>query len=449
MSTRAFVLLLAGSSICCLQISSQTSPSPQAATQQVDIESTAILSSLQTDSAGLSPNAKQQEVERLNQALVGMAVTMGVESPPTNAVTILTENPSDLTLSQKEQAIDALIQAGQPQVQQVVIGGPQGPVNLNDPALLQPLADALNHLNLSDVPTLSSLSLAKLTKKMESIGKIVWAYQSSVASGSPMWQLAGTGFVSAPGVVTTACHVANEIADMSSGQPTLKSNIVVNMDFSINGAMQHPVRVSRVIAISSTAGCDAAQLAITDGDSIPALSVAQATRNTKRVIVVGYPLLDNYRVSSDCPTGSLTDIQFCMFAQTYPLTAKVASPGKVLTDCCDVADHGGVSVLTYNAPTDGGQSGSPVFDADTLEVVGIHYCCTGIVASSGGLLNCATWHPQNPGWNEAITTQSVLADSLLKGNFSSIASIANPAAASLARQEKVEFTLSTFATLAP
>jgi hypothetical protein len=142
--------------------------------------------------------------------------------------------------------------------------------------------------------------------------------------------------------------------------------------------------------------------------------------------VIGYPqladlsdLVCQYAIDS-------TTKYFCQFRASHPGIVKVKAPGSVYT----ANAHDGIDVLTYNASTRGGQSGSPVIDLDSLRVVGVHYCCTGS-SKVDTTLGCATWHAQNLRWNEAISTRTIVGDEALKDFFeidnSALARIDSPA----------------------
>jgi hypothetical protein len=420
----------------------QTSPSPAGKTLELDQESTNVMSAIQTRIKEL-PAAKEQEVLNTMRDITlqhpNLTTPETTPSGTSGTVDLLNANPRALTLSQKTSAIEVMIEASNQSVQQVVIGGPQSPSPLDPTPIksspsLDSLATALNSIAPRQDKILSATDLAALVEKQKSIGRILWTYQNLFDKGDPMWQIAGTGFVTSPGIVTTACHVVSKFGDVSGGQVKLKANVVVRIDFSNTSTPGNLIPITGIIAISNTMACDAAQLGLSGSTDIVPLRVAPATSATKRILVVGYPQLDNYRAEGDCQSqGTLTATQFCIFANANPTAAKVVSPGGVLTACCG-DDHGGVSVITYDAPTDGGQSGSPVFDAETLQVIGVHYCCTEESATPT-ILNCETWHPQKPGWNEAVTTQSLLRDSSLKDRFSDVATVAEGVAPALRHTE--------------
>jgi Trypsin-like peptidase domain len=386
---------------------------------EIDQESSGVFNSLK-DSINALPTIERAKTESLIErdlnATPGATTTLG---PVANSASdLLSAGPSNLSLNQRMIAVRAMIQARNENVQQVVIPGV-----VASPATVQGLdgaVTALNHL----VPTgnlLAAGSLGPLLQKYKSIGRLLWTKPALIASGTPMWQLAGTVFVTSPGIVTTACHTLmgqgdQALVDIQGSAITLRSDLVLRVEFGNTSDFQTMYTVSGIAAVSGQAGCDVAQLKIVGADDIPPLKIAAKDNVARRVLVVGYPLLNNYS-SFMCGLnlGGATEQQFCVFHAANPTVAKVVSPGNVFT----WETHDGVSVFTHGAPTDGGQSGSPVFDADTLDVIGVHYCCSGASQNSSNLV-CATWHPQNISWNEAIASITIVSDALLKPNFSDI-----------------------------
>jgi hypothetical protein len=349
-------------------VTAQNPPAAGPKTQQIDEESTKIFSSLQKHIKSLPSGEQNTVTDSIDEIAKQKPALPSARLPVDSAIDLIKTNVQNLSLDQKMRAIRLMIDATSPKIQQVV-----NPLIIAQPvqsSVIKKLTDIINGLDPSG-PVMSPQALTGLFTKALSVGRIIWTYQDLLDKGDPMWQLAGTGFVTSPGVITTACHVVNEFSDVSAGQVKIRTGVVVRMEFSDSLALQRLIPITMIVAISATAGCDAAQLALDGGADLVPLKMAAASNATKRVLVVGYPLLDNY-TGDDCNAVGIntTDAQFCNFHKDNPSIAKVISPGSVLT-CC-ASDHGGVSVITYNAPTDGGQSGSPVFDADTLAVVGVH-----------------------------------------------------------------------------
>jgi hypothetical protein len=416
-SQRCFVFAVFMLQTCC--VLAQTSTAAPRATE-INEEAGEIFISLR-DSITTSTTAEQvgvvsrmkDEIKRRPEAFESLG---SIAADPS---TILTADPSQLTYQQRSVADKIMIAAHREYTDQIVLdsGTTPAPPTLEG---LDTVTKVLNSISPDQTP-LSASHFSSLLDKSASIGRLLWTKPKLLASGTPMWQLAGTVFVTSPGIVTTACHTLRgqgdqPLVDIKGNTVTLLSDMVLRVEFGNSPQYQTMYPVSGIVAISGQAGCDVAQLRIDGADNIPALKVAAKNKTATRVVVFGYPLLNNYS-SFECAIGQggNTEKEFCVFHSSNPKVAKVASPGKVLTR--DI--HEGVSVFTYDAPTDGGQSGSPVFDADTLEVIGIHYCCSGSDANSS-VLACANWHPQNVAWNEAIASETLVDDQILKSNFSDI-----------------------------
>jgi hypothetical protein len=251
----------------------------------------------------------------------------------------------------------------------------------------------------------------------KSVGRLLW---SNPTDGN--WHFEGSAFVIKTNIVATACHVVAELVDISGNQITIRKDRTAVIDFSDvelpkTGPLPpevHPYPLSKILALGSAKGCDAAVLQIAGAESLPAIPMSSSATPPKRVVVVGYPQLTDLSPLVCQFAIDPTTLYFCQFRAAHPGTSKVNSPGDVYTS----GSHDRIGVFTYNSSTRGGQSGSPVLDLETLKVAGVHYCCTGS-ADVGSSLACALWHPQNLRWNEAISSTSILADQSLKGYFGS------------------------------
>jgi hypothetical protein len=166
--------------------------------------------------------------------------------------------------------------------------------------------------------------------------------------------------------------------------------------------------VVKILGSGSAQGCDVAFLEIQGAESVTPLKLSNGKTTPKRIAVIGYPLLSDLTPLICKIETDPTMLFFCTFHTAHPDIAKVKSPGTVYTTNA----HDGIAVFTYSAATRGGQSGSPVIDLETLEVVGIHYCCSGS-SQVDTAFTCATWHAQNIQWNEAISSSAILADKAL------------------------------------
>jgi len=223
--------------------------------------------------------------------------------------------------------------------------------------------------------------------------------------------LAGTGFVVGPGMVATACHVLNYIADnnLIGISPTIWAKI----DFSADGQTHKAFEITGILGKGTLQGQDYAILAVSslgeDGaGSLPDPMIMGLDTNTKYVGVIGYP--DVSGAKKACSPGGTgcdeTNKWFADFSKTNPDVIKVISPGRKTGD---FSPHG-FPILTYDSPTLGGQSGSPVIDLLTHQVIGLHYCCTGY-APKNDVPSCAALTPISLGdksQNEALSIKNVV-----------------------------------------
>jgi hypothetical protein len=129
--------------------------------------------------------------------------------------------------------------------------------------------------------------------------------------------------------------------------------------------------------------------------------------NTKYLAVIGYPDFEGAKQSC-APGGSgcdETNQWFVNFANENPGIIKIMSPGRKTGDFAPL----GFPILTYDSPTLAGQSGSPVIDLATKNVIGIHYCCTGYKPDENEP-SCAKLQPLSLGLkssNEALAIEDI------------------------------------------
>ncbi len=371
----------------------------------LDREATTAVSAVQGQLKNFPIDRKTRISDALQSQLMSVPLSFKVAG---NLNSLVTLDPHKLTLTEKN---DLLMRIQRTQ-------------QLVDPALTpSPAAEAdaiistfqsSSPLSPAEIQALR-LRLAQLPNIAKSVGRILW---SNPADGN--WHFEGTGFVTKTNIVTTACHVISELTDVSDGQLVLRNDRHAVVDFSEmtlpktgplpSNMVTYPV--SKILAAGSAKGCDVAVVQISGADSVPALSVSKTQSPPKRLLVLGYPQLSDLTPLVCQYEQDPTALYFCQFRTAYPAAAKVTSPGNLYGS----NSHDGISVFTYSANTRGGQSGSPVLDFETLQVAGVHYCCTGS-ADMTYSLGCATWHPQNLRWNEAIASSTVLADSSLKSYF--------------------------------
>jgi V8-like Glu-specific endopeptidase len=284
-----------------------------------------------------------------------------------------------------------------------------GPViqQVLDPGLL-PIAALPDGLQLIDLQGINNPLVravmarsAALSKVAQSVGRI------EVAQGGGPPQLVGTAFVIAPGYLMTACHVAKDIAQVDPATNTwqLKTDTYVDFSTSVQHAASQEFVVKGISKISAIRGFDVAILQV-EGKSrdsaanLPAkLDLAlQEVNKQIPIAVIGFPALDDI-------VGTPTTIKSIeRLKAATPQVAKYVSPGQVLSNEPRMSFH----VLVHIGSTHAGNSGSPVFSLDPVQVVGIHYCCTGVdgdglaarLADSG---DCSSTAAANIHSNEAIS----------------------------------------------
>ena len=219
--------------------------------------------------------------------------------------------------------------------------------------------------------------------------------------------LAGTGFVIGEGTIATACHVLDYITDEST--VTLSPNLWVKIDLSADSQTHQAYAITGVVGKGSLEGQDYAILSVSkvseDGShNLPGpMPLAAKVDTSKYIGVIGYPDIAG-AVKACAPEGSgcdETNKWFASFASKNPGVIKIISPGRIT----GYPDTHKFPIITYDAPTLGGQSGSPVVDLQSKVVIGLHYCCTGYKPRSNEP-TCAQLQPTSLGDksdNEALS----------------------------------------------
>jgi Trypsin-like peptidase domain len=266
-------------------------------------------------------------------------------------------------------------------------------------------------------PDLQSLIATSNTPEMVAltakVGRIRYWIRNGQNSGTLQDDagfLAGTGFVVGTGMIATACHVLDYFTDESS--VNLSPNVWVKIDLSPDAQTHETYAITGVLGKGSLQGQDYAILSVAkmseDGThSLPDSVTFGANNNAKYVGVIGYP--DIAGAVKACGTGGSgcdeTNKWFSNFASKNQGIIKIISPGRKTGDF----NLHGFPILTYDAPTLGGQSGSPVIDLQSKTVIGLHYCCTGYKPSMNEPA-CAKLQPISLGDksdNEALSIQSI------------------------------------------
>jgi len=180
-------------------------------------------------------------------------------------------------------------------------------------------------------------------------------------------ELAGTGFLCAPGVVMTNRHVIEAFADKQGGAWTFAAGYEAGLDFSREKDTKTPkkFRVKEAIGDHPDPRIDLALLRVglksrEGSDLPPPLRIAKTKPDfqaPRQVYVVGYPIVPKQHTPSD--------VLARIFAGIY--NVKRLQPGLTLEVNEDARNLG------HDCSTLGGNSGSPVIDLATNKVIGLHY----------------------------------------------------------------------------
>ena len=280
------------------------------------------------------------------------------------------------------------------------------------------LKQAIKPTGVQVYPALQTLVIASVNSDTLTVTSKVGRIRYWVRNGQPSVEmqeanayLAGTGFVIGPHMIATACHVLDYITDETS--VNLSPTIWAKIDFSPDPANHQTYLISGVLGKGSMQGQDFAILAVDDTSEdgavrLPDPMVIGSDATTSYVGVIGYP--DIASATKACAPGGTgcdeTTKWFSEFAAGNPGVIKIISPGRKTGD---FSPHG-FPIFTYDSPTLEGQSGSPVIDLATKQVIGLHYCCTGY-SPKAGEPSCAQLQPLSLGDksdNEALSIKGVV-----------------------------------------
>jgi hypothetical protein len=226
----------------------------------------------------------------------------------------------------------------------------------------------------------------------------------------------GTAFVVGNGMVATNCHVLRKIvAQAADGQwklATAGTTVIDFGDMRVHRPSEEYV-IQGIAGFSTTRFFDVAVLRVAPksragNQDLPAGLPLRAVKldrdwasNPLRVGVVGYPDLTN--LSGD----DLTRTMFRTVRESGLDNVKLFSPGLVV----GVDSYVSIEFLEHVASTISGQSGSPVIDRATGEVVGIHYCCAEPGAPQQlDPLDCSSQRMSDRVNNQAVSSWAALAD---------------------------------------
>jgi V8-like Glu-specific endopeptidase len=183
----------------------------------------------------------------------------------------------------------------------------------------------------------------------------------------------GTGFLAAPGIAITARHVATEFARRGAGSEwRFRTGMSAGLDLNReqDATERQEFAVTGIVGIHDRYDLAVLELAGTDGSGralpTPLPLSTHATMRDREVYVIGYPAWDGQRNDA----AHMREI----FHDVYDV--KRLQPGLV-TSWTE-----GSYVLTHDCSTLGGNSGAPVIDLTTHQVIAVHYGGTYLTANS-------------------------------------------------------------------
>jgi hypothetical protein len=228
------------------------------------------------------------------------------------------------------------------------------------------------------------------------------------------YSLEGTAFVVGPGRAATNCHVIRQVASPGA-TPDLPFTLAPQGDLLIDfgdGPQHDPSHEFEVISLDPCPGkgldvafVEVQKRSVDRSTVLPAFLVfiPSTLPEGKRLIgEIGFPDLDT--VQGGTPTQDL-------FKQYINKGySKFYTPGAITS----VKSVSGVDFLYHVTSTWPGESGSPMFDLASLNIIGVDACCDRISTTVPALtdLKCASRLLTSPA-NIGIASWTVLADPVL------------------------------------
>ena len=206
---------------------------------------------------------------------------------------------------------------------------------------------------------------ARLAEHRERIREVITRSGRIEVRGHLNLNWLGTAFLVAPGTLMTNRHVAQEFCLRDGERWTFRPGVTTRVDFLKELGSVAALEFEITEAIGIHEGHDLAllrvQSASSGGRALPdPLSVAAsepADLRERDVYVVGYPALDTRR-NEPAPIRRI-------FADVYDV--KRLQPGRTVGYSTEY------SAIQHDCSTLGGNSGSPVVDLESNQVIGLHF----------------------------------------------------------------------------
>jgi hypothetical protein len=206
---------------------------------------------------------------------------------------------------------------------------------------------------------------SRLTDRRERICEVIARSGRVEVNGHLNLDWLGTAFLVAPGTLMTNRHVAQEFCARDGDKWSFRRGMTTRVDFlrELGSTAALEFEITEAIGIHDRH--DLALLRVeaesSDGQQLPGPLPVAATEPKdlfeRYVYVVGYPAWDSRRNEPEPIRRIFTDIY----------NVKRLQPGKA------VAYSTEYSAVKHDCSTLGGNSGSPVVDLDTNQVLGLHF----------------------------------------------------------------------------
>lgn len=182
--------------------------------------------------------------------------------------------------------------------------------------------------------------------------------------GHPEYTWIGTGFLAGPDAIVTNRHVAREFARRDGQTWRFQAGMSARLDFNEEYGALDPLEftITGIVGIHERFDLAVLKVAPTSGanalpDPVRVSAARPGTVVGREIYVIGYPAWDSRRNDPTYMRQIFQDI----------FDVKRLQPGKVRTW------SDGDPKFVHDASTLGGNSGSPVFDLETHEVIGLHF----------------------------------------------------------------------------
>lgn len=204
-----------------------------------------------------------------------------------------------------------------------------------------------------------------LTEQREAIRESITRVGRIEVTGHPEFEWLGTGFVVGPDAIMTNRHVANEFSTGSDAGWSFQPGMGSRVDFKEEYGSLQPIefQITEIMGVHdrydmALLRCEAQSAA---GTALPEPLLVQSQAPdaviSRKVYVIGYPAWDGRRNDPHYMQQIFMDIYNVKRLQP----GEVRSFDEVLPE------------FVHDCSTLGGNSGSPVFDLDSHQVVGLHF----------------------------------------------------------------------------